>query len=436
MNRPLSAFEQISWLAEQVLCLNFVVVAHLLEPLNEDALTQALNLIQDRHPPLQCKIKQGEVPLFISEDVPPIPLKIIDRKDDDHWIEEAEKGTREVLPWKTGPLARVSMLKSPKKCDLVFTFNHIIADATSGVKVIRELLGYVDTLSRGEKPNSQTPLAQLPATHDIIKKNLKYPPGFLDIFGRVERALYKPVELPDDVKVPPEKRITRVIQRILSQSETKRLISRSRKENTSVHGALCAAVLQTIIEKIRASKNLKVRKKGPLMIGCMTPINIRHLLSVPVKDDIGNFISDAFHYQLIDDKSSLWAAARKVKKSIQREIKFGRDIKAVLGVGEIMNTNPSPIDIIKSVSQLVPPVFVTNMGRLDIPERFGEIVLENLHFILSINPTAKNGFAMAVTSFRGGITINFFYADPYLSKEKAVNMVESTMKRLKDAIKE
>ena len=56
MNRPLSAFEHIGWLAEQLLCLNFVMVAHLMEPLNEAVLRQALNLIQNRHPPLKCKI--------------------------------------------------------------------------------------------------------------------------------------------------------------------------------------------------------------------------------------------------------------------------------------------------------------------------------------------------------------------------------------------
>lgn len=436
MNRALNAFEYVGRLVDQAVSQNFVMVARISKTIKESILRQALDILQQRHPPLKCKYKNSDPPEYTSEGVPKIPLHIIERKDDKHWIEVAEKETQEQFPWTIGPLTRVVLLESKDKCDLLVAFCHIIADATAGVKVVKEVLTYADKLSRGETVTPGPPLPELPSTHDMIRTDLKFPPEFLDISGRIMRAFHKPMEMKGDQDAPPEKRITKVIQKILTPEETKELAARCKKEKNSVHSVLCAATLQTIVEQIRRSNEVKARKKGPLMIGCISPVNIRHLLSHQVGDDIGNFISDAFHYQLIDDKSSLWTAARKVKKSIQKEIKYGRDIKAVRDVGDLLEICSTPLDAFSYVYKMVPPTGVTNMGRLDIPEQFGDIRLEELHFTVSINPAIKNGFGLAVTTFRGRMIINFLYSAPYLSKERANAMVENTMKRLKEAIRE
>ena len=84
------------------------------------------------------------------------------------------------------------------------------------------------------------------------------------------------------------------------------------------------------------------------------------------------------------------------------------------------------------LKDLFPPAGVTNMGHLDIPERFGDFVLENLHYNPSINPSIKNGFGLSVSGFRGQTTLNFLYAEPYLAKERVIQMVESTMRRLRE----
>jgi NRPS condensation-like uncharacterized protein len=85
-----------------------------------------------------------------------------------------------------------------------------------------------------------------------------------------------------------------------------------------------------------------------------------------------------------------------------------------------------------NINKLFPPVVVTNLGRLDIPEQFGDLTLEQLHFTLAI-AVLKNGFAIAVSTFRGLMTLNFLYSEPYISEKKANEIMESTMKRLKEA---
>lgn len=437
MNRPLSKLEHLAWIIDQAVSQNFVIAARIscvASSLTEPFLRKALDILQEKHPPLKCRIKDKEFPEYTSEDVPQIPLHVIERKGDEHWIEIAEKEMFEPLPWRTGPMVRVVLLNSKDKYDLLVGFCHIIADATSGVNFVQNLLSIVDKLSRGVDLKPEPPLPELPSAHELIRDDLRYPPEFLDITGRIKRAIYKPVELKGDKEVLPEERITRVIQRTLSPDDTKKLVSKSRKEKTSVHAALCAALFQTMVVQIRQQQ--KVSRKGSLMIGCITPINARHLFTTPVGDNIGNFITDAFHYQLINAKSSLWSAARKVKKSIQRETKFGRDIKAVRNIGELLKITTNPVELLRTVDDSLLPVAVTNMGRLDIPEKFGDITLEDLHFAVSVNPTAKSGISLAVTTFRGRMTINFLYAEPFISKEKAVNMSESIMKRIKEAIRE
>jgi NRPS condensation-like uncharacterized protein len=434
MNRQLSTFERLAFLVDQTVNQNFVMVATVSGPLTEAILRQALDLEQQRHPPLKCKFIDGNPPKYSTEGVPQIPLLVFQRQSDDHWLEMAEKEILEPLPWRTGPMVRVVLLSSKEKCDFLVTLCHITADAISGVNLIKNLLIAAGKLSRGETLEPPPPLAELPATHDMIRDDLKYPPEFLYLPTRISKAMHKPVKFMGDKEVPIVEKITRVVPRVLSKEDAKKFVTRCRKEKASVHAALCAALLQSVVEQIRSSQD--VPQKGPLMIGCTTPVNIRHLFSVTVGDDIGNFISDALHFQRIDDKSSLWTAARKVKKSLNRELKFKKDIKAVSGLVELLKNAPTPLDILKIVDQSLPPVVVTNIGKVDIPGQFADLVLENFHFTLSINPSAPGGIGIAVSGFRDVLTLNFLYLEPYLSKTRVEKIVESTMNRLKEAVRE
>lgn len=435
MNRPLSPIEHILWLIDQAVSQNFVMVANLSGPLKTSFFRQALDIVQQRHPPLRTKIKQGLVPEFVTGGVPQIPLRIINRENDEHWIKESEEEIHQPFSWTQGPFIRVVLLTSNNKCDLLVTCCHLVADATSGIKIIKNLLDYINKLSQGKTIVNAPSLSELPSSIDLLRKDLKYKSEFFDISSRIKRLFYKPVDLHGDVDASPINRTTRIIQLSLSRDETKKLTIRSKIEKTSVHGALCAALLQAVVEQMRKSQD--VSKKYPLMIGCITPVNIRHLFCQPVEDDIGNFISDAFHYQLIDDRDLLWIAARKIKKSLQKELRFGRDIKALRELARstpAATTKASPKEVAIEANKTFPPVAVTNMGQLDIPDKFGALTLENLHFTLSINPAAKGGFVLSVTNLGGRTTMNFLYAEPFISKERATVMAESTLKRLKEAI--
>jgi NRPS condensation-like uncharacterized protein len=394
-------------------------------------LRQALDILRQRYPSLNCRIKKGKTPEFVTSNVPEIPLRIIQRKGHDHWVEESENQMIEPLPWTKGPMVRLILMEAQDQWDLLLIFCHLTNDATSGVKFLKHLLTITDRLSRGETLDVEPPLPGLPPVDDLLREEvIKRAQALAGQESTAEQTL-KPVDLQGDREVPVEKRITRIIPRQLTKAELKKLMVKSRKEKATVHSAFCAALLQTMAEQIRLSR--QVPQKGPLLMGCISAVNIRHLFKQPPGDNLGNFISNALHYQLIDDGASLWEAARETRKSLQAHLDTGQDINMRLAAGSLLQPNETPIELITRVKDLFPPTGVTNMGQLDIPERFGNILLENLHYNPAINPSIKNGFGLSVSAFGNHTTLNFLYADPFISKERANQMAESAMKRLKNA---
>jgi NRPS condensation-like uncharacterized protein len=439
VNRPLSAGEHLLWLIDQAVPQNFVMTARL-SPLSgkitnlASLLRQALDILRQRYPSLNCRIKKGKskAPQFVTGRVPKIPLRIIQRKSDDHWIEESEKEMLKPLPWTKGPMVRVLLMESPNQWDLLMTFCHLSTDATSGVKFLEHLLTITDRLSRGETPTIEPPLPGLPPVDDLLREDVKQRARALANQESSNEQSLKPVELQGDREVPFEQRKTRIIHRQLSKAELKKLMVKSRKEKATIHTAFCATLMQTMLEQIRLSQ--PVPQKGPLLMGCISAVNIRHLFKQPPGDNLGNFISNALHYQLIDDGASLWEAARGTKKSLHEHLDAGQDINLRLAAGSLLKPNETPIELITRIRDLFPPTGITNMGQLDIPDQFGNLLLENLHYNPSINPAIKNGFGLSVSAFGNYTTLNFLYAEPYISKERANQMVESTMKRLKNAL--
>ncbi|MGD2089046.1 MAG: hypothetical protein PVH61_22905 [Candidatus Aminicenantes bacterium] len=439
MDRPLSAGEHLLWLIDRAVPQNFVMAARLSLLSGElihlpSLLRQALDILKQRYPSLNCKIKKGKTPEFVTTNVPKMPLRIIQRKGDDHWVEESEKEMLKPLPRTRGPMVRAVLMEAQNQWDLLMTFCHLTTDATSGVKFLKHLLTITGRISRGEIPAMESPLPGLPPVDDLLREEVKQRAQALAKEESTDEQALQPVDLQGDREVPVEQRITRIIPRQLTKAQLKTLMVRSRKERATVHTAFCAALLQTMVEQIRLSQ--PVPQKGPLLMGCISAVNIRHLFKQPPGNNLGNFISNALHYQLIDDGTSLWEAARRTKKSLQAHLEAGQDINMRLAAGSLLKPNETPIELITRLKDLFPPTGVTNMGQLDIPGQFGNLLLENLHYNPSINPSIKNGFGLSVSAFGNYTTLNFLYAEPFISKERARQMVESTMNRLKQAVLE
>jgi len=431
MRRPLSNIEQVNWLIDRVVSISFVMIARVSGEITESILRKALDILQEKHPPLKWKIKEGETPEFDSDGVPPIPLRIVKRRDNQHWIEEADKEINMQFQWDKGPLLRVVQMAGSGICELLITFCHVATDATSGVLVVKELLTLIDKLSKGETVPMPEPRPIPLSSVELVKKEL-IPEIRPDEEGEKDT---KPetVVLKGDQDVPPEQRKTRTIHHTFNREETKKLVALCKENKTSVHGALCAAFFQSVVHEIRQQG--EVPQSGPLTISCVTPVDIRQHFSKPVEEDIGYYISFALHFQDIDENGSLWKPAREIKEAIVKEIKAGKDIQAIMAVGDQWKQYDTPLDMVRGQNSSYPPVVATNLGRLNIAEQFGNLTLEELHYTVAISSVTRSGLGFAVTTHRGHLTINFLYTEPYISAPMAHKLVENSMRRLRDVLR-
>src|ERR1700733_6080511 len=120
----------------------------LLGRLEEGRLRQALARLQAKHPLLRCVIEDGvdsEGPRFVLQDSPaPIPLRVVERNNDDHWQTEVRREWVAPFDASRDPLVRLVWLRGSEVSELILVGHHCICDGQSGMTLLRECLSAYD----------------------------------------------------------------------------------------------------------------------------------------------------------------------------------------------------------------------------------------------------------------------------------------------------
>jgi hypothetical protein len=310
LERPLSPLEETFWLFDRLSRFSFVMVAEVAGPLTEAALRTGLDALQGRHPLLRARIEMedGAALIFRTADVPPIPLRIVDGPRA-AWVAEAERDQQNAFPTETGPLARCTLIRHGEDASTVlFAFHHCAGDGLSGVWVVRDLLQALGDSQR------LTPLPLPDPRRNRPARSIGWFGGVLHhhrlIFGRHLRFLFRgyPRALPLDTAVPPAQRCTRIIARELPAARVTALVERAHQEQTTVHGALCAAQLLAVASEFPAHRPL------PLAIG--SAVNVRAMLAPAVGDDLGIFVAPLLTDHRIQEQTDFWDLARDVRRQV------------------------------------------------------------------------------------------------------------------------
>ncbi len=436
MNRKLGASERVAWLCDQAGCVNFVVVARIAGLLDEEILRTALDLLSIRHPMLRTRIEiQGDDPVFVSENVPPIPLRVEARRSDDHWHTEADKELEHSLPWPIGPLIRVTLLKSPHVSDVLITFHHAIGDGMSGIYLVRDLLRLAGQISEGISSDVIT-FPERPSVEDLLPKGAHGLSGLVktvDLLGKqLGNIIFRhPQKLPIDSSTLLNDRRVRIIHCALSPEETASLVARCRKEDTTVHGALCAALLKAIADQIyRMHSDTK-----PLTIGCMSTVDLRRFLNPPIGEEVGLYFSMAITAHRVKKDIRFWDLARDTKKTVHQSVENGEPLVFLSLLDRFLSKDAKPEDLISLTSKIYPStMLVTNLGRVTIPERYGPLKLQEVQFVVADKAVAEH-FNAAIVTYRDRLIMNFSFVEPALSYEYATNIAEKTMKTLSSALR-
>jgi hypothetical protein len=210
----------------------------------------ALDKLQKRHPLLSVLIRKNEnrQPEFYTQAEAPIPLQVRTGGISD-LPQAIEAELRQRFDPSVAPLAHATLLHQSDAAILILSFHHSIADGIAAVYLIRDLMRALSGQEIGALPTPQPP--QIPA------------------LNAEPEAPQSPAAAPQDVRVGPkyleENEIKATVDLLqLSPAISKILRERSRKEQTSVHGALLAAFFLAARERSGQFAGRSVHISSPI----------------------------------------------------------------------------------------------------------------------------------------------------------------------------
>jgi hypothetical protein len=231
INRPLGLLEHLFWLLDQNRSFHFAVTAQISGRASPYDWREALDLLQERHPLLSVCIdgSPGSVPRFRKRDGAPIPLRIVEEDPKTHWEREVSKELATPFGHSRAPLIRAVLIQGIRTTGFILVAHHSIADGLSLAYAIR------DTLSAVSGGPFAT-LRSLPSQEEILAAR-----GPTRVVSAADPQDNPPAGKPATYRPLNESRAS--VQGLrLSQVLTQRLRDRARREETTVHGALSAAL--------------------------------------------------------------------------------------------------------------------------------------------------------------------------------------------------
>ncbi|WP_420155507.1 condensation domain-containing protein, partial [Siphonobacter sp.] len=360
-NRTLGAFEKTFWLLEQIDSKDFALAADISGTRPLENWQKALHLVQQRHPNLSVKIGMDERsrPTLETVENLNIPLRMIEVGEEYRWEVEVEKELSVRFNTAEGPLLRVVLVQKPQRTVLILVANHTVADGTSLNYLVRDLLLAVT----GTELKSMDPQVSNDETLGLPED--------------------QPVQTVDEVlelgmNTPIVKPL--VSSRRISETTTLTILERAKQEQTTVHGAICAAVLL-------ASRKMRTEWRE-VKIELVSPICTRGVLQLD--DNFGLNITTQSVFFEDEQKLSFWDLARLAKAGLEgthsteyvtNYLSFFRSI--VFGTNDLQQM----IEVLKTAFNH--QIMVTNLVKVKYDTDFGSLKLKALY-----GPMVRSGKGM------------------------------------------
>lgn len=363
-NRTLGAFEKTFWLLDQIDSKDFALAAEVEGRESVAAWRSAINKVQKRHSNLSARIAMDEFKRPFIEHVESliIPIRVLEVDNDFKWEHEVEKELAIRFNTKEGPLFRVVVVQKPEDTVLILVANHTLADGSSLMYLFRDILdavtGNVTQALRPQKSNDET---------------LGLPDDNINTTTKASGYVFKKPST-----VSPKVESIR-----FSSESTLQILKSSRLEQTTVHGAICAA---TVI----ACRKLR-KEWGDKKIELISPICTRKALQLD--DNCGLNITTHPVYFENEQQLSFWDIARLAKTGLQGT-ETVEHIQNYLGFFRQLTFNSTDIqqmiDTLKEAFNH--QIMVTNLVKVKYKTDFGKLKLKSVY-----GPMVRSGKGMEQT---------------------------------------
>ena len=358
--RALGSFEHLLWLLDQASPRHFSLAAQIEGPTTVEDWRVALGHVQRRHPLFSVCIEKDRDsnPQFRQVPDKPIPLRVVQvGASQPDWLTELQREVVTPFDPEVAPLVRAVLMHESHRATLILTAHHSIADGLSLTFAIRDTLLALSG-------NPRDPLLVTPSIESVLDSTDGRPIELASSSEGNGLEETRPSVFRSQHGLMPS------IRRLSVSAElTVKLRNRARQEETTVHGALCAALVLAGRQAIGEWEDKPVR--------VLSPIDIRKLLGIG--EHCGLFISAASVSLKPNRGTAFWELARCAKRQLAGAQTADGVTSAIHAIQQAVSKGLG----VEAAMQLAAHGFayeamVSNLGNLRYETSFGEFKLKAL----------------------------------------------------------
>lgn len=362
--RELGSTEHLFWLLDQNRPTHFAMVADIDRRFPASAWRAAFSAVQQRHPLLSTYIgNDAQMNTgFYSEPAAEIPLREL-QQETASWQAEVAREIATPFDWSCAPLLRATVLQGGHGSTLILVAHHSVIDGMGSAWLIEDLL-------RALSGQSLRPLPLVQSLEVLIESDM----SSAAVLPAAPLAPAPKRFRPGAAEVP------HIDALALSAELTRQIIARARIEQTSVHGAVAAAVHE-------AGRRLS-REWCTRPIRTVTPIDVRYLAG-EVGTANGVYITQTI---TVDDQprgTPFWSAARKIKRDLAPSQTRASAVAELKALDAAMSARPTVQHAAGFLSTVLAfDVLLSNLGNQPVVSTYDGLTLNALW-----GPIVTSGFA-------------------------------------------
>lgn len=389
---------------------NFSFISTYKGTISIEVLNKSLNLLTKIHPSLRTTIKIIEFkPHFAELPDLSIPLKEYPYEGPNQWklITDFEHKNR--FEGEDQPLWKVSFLKGKEEGQIIFTFNHTIADGVSGAQLMNQLYQIIS-------------LIQIDKEIDIPCEEI--PPPFETLLNTLSINPSSAIQSINQEKTYP-KCNTGCVKLSLDKNETDQIVKFAAKNNLKVNSLLFAAFISSYLKHIPVTFTQLI---------ALSLVNLRPYFPTPIPSSTLRVLFTGLATIITNPKENdTLFLAKLLNFDLHQQLKDKKHIFKLKTQKELLNKNLKPFEYLEHFK--APPNFIgmSNIGVLDFGKKYASTALKmhDLFFRTNIENycSSKESAFLNVVTFQGRINLILNYIEEY-SKPEEFQIVLSEMKNI------
>ena len=357
--RNLGGQERLLYLYSKHHPRHFCIVAEMRVDRSATAFIDAFRKVQARHTILNVCIEDSAEfgPGFFRTDRI-IAVKFEELGEPSDWARVVEAELATPFPTDTGPLIRARILGKAKRWAVVFTVHHAIADALSAVTIIEDLMRAL--CGRDLPPPSVSLPLETLASRARADHNGSF--GFDTRPGSSHQELRavaaEPLWRPFEGDAP------RAFTMYFEPATTTAILEQCRRHKTTLHGALCAALIMTAAVD-PARQNFTIT----------SPVNLRSMIGLDTRAT-GLLVGTGTVKFPISATLEFWSLARMAVAGLASARNKTGAFRALDMLQIAVPVDAEPELAVGLIGAMRYDAIISNLGRLGTATEMGDLRLD------------------------------------------------------------